>query len=954
MAEVVVSLAAENIQEDSNALISSVKSEAHALCKDLKELEKSLVDAERNSRPAMANNEQIHAWFAELRKIAHEAEDSVDSLVSGTDCTAFSSLRYPIRARRTSKKLQGLREDVNNIKSKLNNKEGSSSKKVRSVRDARHFDQQTDPDIGADEDIVVGIDADVDRLVKVLVKKKIEDDADPHLSLMNVVAIVGIGGSGKTTLAKNIYYHRKVNNHFNYKVWLTLNQDWDASHKHLLLFRIVQSIRGSNSSSGSVKKLHRVSSLPSYRGQGDSGDVSLKVLKTLQKLFRTESCLVVLDDVWDWEPFRGIIDELFQVPPTSSPGVACTSKILFTSRRLPSPAGADTHLKWVIVHETKSLSQQDSWELFKKMLSKSENGKRLDKNYPGLAMEMVGKCKGLPLSIVALGRLLTRKGSIEEWERVFSQLKGEQGSHLYGPVNDILALSYSELPHHLKPCFLYLGLLSEDSTIPAGVLKRMWIAEGFVKDQQGCKTPEVAAKDLLDELVNHTMVQIVTKTFTDKANTLRLHDMMRDICIKIGRTLDFLTLFPSYSDQLHSRRAAINLSKSAGALPNNAGLRSLMLSQKSSTSKQYGSRMNNQQGIVDLALVFEKFKLLRVLEIKGIKTYNGTMPKEIGSLIHLRYLGIRSTNIQQLPRSIGKLHKLLTLDYWDVTIDNEIRLPNVFWRLERLRHLFLPNEMMTNVMADMRFDGLRHLQTLWGIKGGEWMLTEMNKLSVSLTKLYIQGISDEAQLEAVFGSSIIKEHDNLYALCLDWYSISLKPESLSKLSSKNNLKKLRLMGRALDKPQLPLKFPDSLWKLELYYTHLEEPETLNTLGKLPNLKFLGLSKGSFTGRKWTIRKEIKFESLKELKLSSLPNLKEWEIESGTTPCLKKLSIISCMNLKQLPQGLQSIKTLETLDVRSMPTSFNRRFRDVNEGEDFHIVSRIPNVWVKDSCTHLFY
>ncbi|XP_057545762.1 putative inactive disease susceptibility protein LOV1 [Amaranthus tricolor] len=37
--------------------------------------------------------------------------------------------------------------------------------------------------------------------------------------------------------------------------------------------------------------------------------------------------------------------------------------------------------------------------------------------------------------------------------------------------------------------------------------------------------------------------------------------------------------------------------------------------------------------------------------------YN-TLPEEIGMLVHLSYLGIRNTNIEQLPKSIEKLTKL--------------------------------------------------------------------------------------------------------------------------------------------------------------------------------------------------------------------------------------------------------------------------------------------------------
>lgn len=127
---------------------------------------------------------------------------------------------------------------------------------------------------------------------------------------------------------------------------------------------------------------------------------------------------------------------------------------------------------------------------------------------------------------------------------------------------------------------------------------------------------------------------------------------------------------------------------------------------------------------------------------------------------------------------------------------------------------------------------------------------------------------------------------------------------------------------------------------------------MDAIGEIPGLKFLGLSKDSFMGNKWIINKENMFRSLEELKLSNLPNLVEWQIDNGIMPCLKKLTIVSCTGLKQIPQGLKSITTIQTLNIRRMSTSFNSRLRV--QGEDFHIVQHIPDFGVKDSCTQLFY
>ncbi|KAL2906996.1 Disease resistance protein RPH8A [Bienertia sinuspersici] len=384
---------------------------------------------------------------------------------------------------------------------------------------------------------------------------------------------------------------------------------------------------------------------------------------------------------------------------------------------------------------------------------------------------------------------------------------------------------------------------------------------------------------------------------------------------------------------------------------NNSSLRSLLVFGKS--SKELG--VGKQQGILEIAIVFKKLNLLRVLDITEIKTYDGIMPKEIGNLIHLRYLRIRSTNIRELPKSIGKLCKLLTFDYRDILGDSEIILPDIFWKLEKLKYLFLPTKKMCNTISNLKLDTLKELQTLWGVKAGDWMFKEMATLSKSLTKLHIQAISSEEQFNAVIQCPAIR---NLYALVLDWYGFS-SLDCIDKLCSNEEIqiKKLRLLGRAPDLFK-PLKFPSNLWKLELYYTHLKEEKTMNALGMLPHLKFLRLAKDSFLGSKWTC-KENTFTSLEELILSNLPYLENWMMESKTMECLKKLSIISCTRLQRLPEKLQLITNLEGIKIQYMPTSFCSRLRRNQSsnktsqgGEDIKIVQHVPNLTIDNSYTSI--
>ncbi|KAL2906994.1 putative disease resistance RPP8-like protein 4 [Bienertia sinuspersici] len=936
MAESVISIAVEHIanivKKETNVVLCDLGSEAKAVCEDLEEIKEKVVEAQQMKKTGYS--ELFQSLLAQLRRIAYDAEDVVDTYVSETESgvslinsLSLGLVNYP-RAHQASKKLRRLRKQVQEVNAKLDKyKEGSTSSiERRPVRRSQSSKGHRE----AYDDCIVGIEEDVKKLVMMLVSgrklghdyNEYQDasDADTDIDI-NVLAIVGMGGSGKTTLARSIYNHRIVQKYFKHRAWVTPMRGWGASE-------VLSEIS---------KEINR---------------------NTLPNIMITKSpCLVVLDDVWDWEFLRETLPKLIQYNEMNE--LCKDFKIVFTSRQHLQPFESPS-LRWHF-HETQLLSQDNSWVLFNKVSTSNSHGKELAKEYKSLATEMLKKCGGLPLAIVALSSFLKTKDSIQEWEKVFSQLVGKEGPHLYRPVNDILALSYDDLPNFLKPFFLYIGLFREDSTISSEKLKRMWIAEGFVQRQ--CRIEETfedAAKRLLQILIDNTMVQVVKRTYAGKPKALRIHDIMRDLCIIKAQELDFLTVYSDEMSQNNSRRAAINLSKWSTLPIENPHLRSLLLYGPGDDRDKHAS-IGKQQANLNLALVCEKFKLLRVLDIKGIKTSDGTMPKELGNLIHLRYLRIRSTNIRELPKSIGKLRKLLTLDYWNVSSDHYgIILPNVLWKLRHLRHLYLPYET-NNSKEDFKLHTMKDLQTLCGVRGGNWMLKEMPSLSSNLRKLNIQGISSSTQMKSLFSSPMITKHDHLYSLALDWYGFMLELGSLEALCWKQKLQKLRLMGKVQE--NMPLKLPSNLKKLELYFTQLKESKSMEALGKLDSLKYLTLAKDSYIGSEWIICSENAFPKLEEFKLRNLQKLVKWEIKirKGTMPCLRKLSIVSCTSLKYLSEGLKSITTLDKLKIERMPTNFNIRLRKIKEsdanksggGEDFHIVENIRNVVVQDSCTPLF-
>lgn len=102
-----------------------------------------------------------------------------------------------------------------------------------------------------------------------------------------------------------------------------------------------------------------------------------------------------------------------------------------------------------------------------------------------LGKKMVGWCKGNPLAVRVLRGVLVTKPSLVEWERVHDNWsKGNTIEHLVKEeVEEVLSLSYHELPYHLKPCFVYLCKYLEDEDIKVDTLYLIWNAEGMIRSR---------------------------------------------------------------------------------------------------------------------------------------------------------------------------------------------------------------------------------------------------------------------------------------------------------------------------------------------------------------------------------------------------------------------------------------------------------------------------------------
>ncbi|KAM7530029.1 hypothetical protein LguiB_033439 [Lonicera macranthoides] len=109
---------------------------------------------------------------------------------------------------------------------------------------------------------------------------------------------------------------------------------------------------------------------------------------------------------------------------------------------------------------------------------------------------------------------------------------------------DILALSYKELPPKLKPCFLYFGVFPEDFEIPVRQLIRLWVAEGFIKEDKTRKAEDIS-EEYLEDLIDRSLIIVLRKSSDGCITSCSIHDLLQDLIIFKGLLENFLVVHSS-------------------------------------------------------------------------------------------------------------------------------------------------------------------------------------------------------------------------------------------------------------------------------------------------------------------------------------------------------------------------------------------------------------------------
>ncbi|KAE8705699.1 Detected protein of unknown function [Hibiscus syriacus] len=405
------------LQNEASSLLR-VPDEIREMKLLLESMSSFLVDADRVGAGSQIQKVSVK----NVRELAYEVEDVIDE---------FTYHENKRQQWRRASKLQDINKRMTSITERAHQ---FGVQKLEERATASHYDpnwkkRHSESSLFFKDDDLVGIKKAQHELLGWLLAE------EPRRT---VISVVGMGGSGKTTLVANTFNKQSVKRHFEFCTWITVSQQYSIED----LFRSI------------VKDIYNQT----------TGEVSMQVetmtyrwlVETLVQFLQSRRYLVVLDDVWSthfWQEFNIALPEGMR-----------GSRVVVTTRRedvVPCQSGFVSH-----IHRIQPLRMNDAWELFcKKAFPNGLGGcpSHLDES---LARNLVEKCEGLPLAISALGGLMSSKKSITEWKRVHDNMAWELSNNPSLEImKTISMLSYHDLPFQLKQCFLYCTLFPEDYEI---------------------------------------------------------------------------------------------------------------------------------------------------------------------------------------------------------------------------------------------------------------------------------------------------------------------------------------------------------------------------------------------------------------------------------------------------------------------------------------------------------
>ncbi|CAL9021620.1 unnamed protein product [Prunus brigantina] len=293
--------------------------------------------------------------------------------------------------------------------------------------------------------------------------------------------------------------------------------------------------------------------------------------------------------------------------------------------------------------------------------------------------------------------------------------------------------------------------------MPTRRLINLWVAEAMIpaetsNERENEETLEDVAYRYLTILAERYLVQVERRSSTGRIKSCRMHDLIRELCLRKAKENGFFQIIELrdsnremelFSSPMVDRSVSIGRMRRVSIhLKNFSGFISLGTEECPPIRSALGFSQDGYSEVSQelIESIVSRFKFLRVLDLEEIPGF--AVPKGIGNLIHLRVLTVNACQPGVLSSFIGNWRFLLAL-YIQRNYSADL-IPDVIWKMKRLRHLYLPLDH-GRLTKKLRFANLNDLQTLKNFPAEIADVKDLTTLP-NLRKLVIQ-IPDESKLD---------------------------------------------------------------------------------------------------------------------------------------------------------------------------------------------------------------
>ncbi|XP_078173143.1 disease resistance protein Pik-2-like [Carex rostrata] len=717
-----------------------------------------------------------------------------------------------------------------------------------------------------------------------------------------MLVIVGSAGSGKTALARMVY--RRRNHNFariiTTAAWVTVSDKPDMK-------RVLEEI------------LRQVTKSPL---QGIKEYDVNRLSDKLRAELANDRYLIVLDSLWSVEHWQTIKDAL---PGTNQGRVVVTTR----KENVAEECCRDIHYRARERYDMQQLPVEQLDKLIIELLS-NDRLERAHSDYWGKVRKAILHTCPVPLALKCICGALASVDMEMGWLlmmeidllSVYERFTDQEDR----TKEILLKYCWSEyLPPWLQQCSQDLRNLPEHYAINRKKLMRRWIAKGFIKPEKGLSVEEVA-ESYFNELISRCIIE--PESVHPRGNIRR--------CLINGVFKEFIAPVPIPGTNLGDNQSQVKRDNNGNNKPVpdpetvNPDSEQQVPNPDPAVFELYNINPSAGLDFVKEKLFSRKPKWLTFLDLEGCKGLSNRELDKLCKFVQLRFLSLRNTDVNHIPKKIGKLKLLETLDIRQTKIK---KVPRGILCLDRLKHLlagyvykperttsasFIPCSRAVEVPIEI--NGMQALQTLTRVNA-----TKASKI--------LHAVHELTQLKKL-GLVIREENLNSKPLCISIMMLSASLHSLSVWDEREggsldfleylciqpqNLESLNLRGHLGRLPQWVANHR-RLTKITLSHTHLGSGD-LKLLGGIRSLLCLKLNLDSFRERELVLRKD-EFNALRVL-VVCCDAIRTISFEEGAAPSLEVFKWVLFHNRTRNIHGIVKLPMLK--DV-SLIGSFDRELQ----------------------------